>query len=229
MLSYRAFIAIMMPLLGCSTSPRSRRNCSLRFTLKLGSTALSGIHIECKSNTHNLHAIVTYNPLIHGDHAGGYSQAALKLSSVCVVQYILRFGCGHRVIRAAFARPNPFVVSFGEDGPPALWATECRTVGSELGRVAAAGALAPELLVPGQLLSSQRRRLQGVHVGEGDALAFPDVSLCSELAIENWSIVLRSNSRPSTSYTSGDLTARASVHVRRPGGDGSSPFSSRCN
>ena len=118
-----------------------------------------------------------------------HSQTAVKLSSVYIVQYTLRFRCGHRVIRAVFARPNPSVVLFGEDGPSALWATECRTVGAELGRVQAAGALAPELLVPGQLLSSQRRRLQDVHVGEGDALAFPDVSLCSELAIEKCHVI----------------------------------------
>ena len=102
------------------------------------------------------------------------------------MQYLLSFGCGDRVIQAVFARPSPSaaVVVFGQDGSPALRATERRAVGAELCRVEAAGALAPELLVLGQLFSPQRCRLQGVHVGEGDALAFSDISLCPDIAIK---------------------------------------------
>ena len=80
-------------------------------------------------------------------------------------------------MRTISARPDPAVVRVGQDGSPAPRAAERGAVGAELGRVAAAGALAPELLVPAQLLPPQRGRLEGVHVGEGDALALPDVPL----------------------------------------------------
>ena len=55
-------------------------------------------------------------------------------------------------MRAVSARPNPAVVRVWQDGSPAPRAAERGAVGAELGRVAASGALAPELLVPAQLL-----------------------------------------------------------------------------
>ena len=100
------------------------------------------------------------------------------------MQYLLGFGCGERVMRTISARPDPAVVRVGQDGSPAPRAAERGAVGAELGRVAAAGALAPELLVPAQLLPPQRGRLQGVHVGEGDALALPDVPLRPDCGME---------------------------------------------
>ena len=87
-------------------------------------------------------------------------------------------------MRAVSARPNPAVVRVWQDGSPAPRAAERGAVGAELGRVAAAGALAPELLVPAQLLPPQRGRLQCVHVREGDAIALPDVPLCPDCGMD---------------------------------------------
>ena len=92
-------------------------------------------------------------------------------------------------MRTISARPDPAVVRVWQDVSPAPRAAERGAVGAELGRVAAAGALAPELLVPAQLLPPQRGWLQGVNVGEGDALALPDVPLRPDCGggLQQWS------------------------------------------